>query len=313
MEQFPSPPPRPMAGIDGARGTWATMQALLTPAAAAAQELAQSAAQRMRAAAIEFAESDAANSAALALRDAARDVADRLERMTPPSSPAPTAPTRLAQPGLVGQVSAATSQMNPTAVEPESTLAPRPGLPAMGPSMDRHPGPEPPADQPPDQQVFANTPDLSVRVVILHAATSGELLVWAGFQIPPQGQRDSLELPGQYCSPAPTSEQSIRDIAQTCVRDQLGATMAPTLHILGRLPGDLPGIIRRQLFVVGTLASTPPNNIIPEFRNRADTRYNGYAWIRHQECRPSATTPMSPGGLSFNLRNGHYSLPALMH
>ena len=67
MEQFPSPPPRLMAGIDGARGTWATMQALLTPAAAAAQELAQSAAQRMRAAAIELAESDAANSAALAL------------------------------------------------------------------------------------------------------------------------------------------------------------------------------------------------------------------------------------------------------
>jgi len=308
-DPFPSPPPRPLTGIDGARGTWATMQALLTPAAAAAQELAQSAAQRMRAAALELAESDAANSAALALRDAARDVADRLERMTPPSSPAPTASTRLARPGVVGQVSAATSQINPTAVEPASTLAPGPGLLAMEPSTDRHQAP--PAAQPPGQQVFANTPDLSVRVVILHAATSGELLVWAGYQIPQQGQRDSLELPGQYCSPAPTSEQSIRDIAQTCVRDQLGATMAPTIQILGRLPGDSPGIIRRQLFVVGILASAPPNNIIPEFRNRADTRYNGYAWIRHLECRPSATTQMTPGGLSFNLRNGHYSLPIL--
>ena len=78
---FPPPPPR----AEATASAWTTVQALLTPARTAAQ----SAAERVRAVALELADSDTAQSAALLLRDAARDVAERLDRMSPPTSPQP--------------------------------------------------------------------------------------------------------------------------------------------------------------------------------------------------------------------------------
>ena len=58
-----------------------------------------------------------------------------------------------------------------------------------------------------------------------------------------------------------------------------------------------------EIFVVGMLASAAPNNIIPEFRSRSDAKFNGYAWIRYSECRPSATP-----SAALDVRTGRYSM-----
>ena len=276
---FPPPPPR----AEATGSAWTTVQALLTPARTAAQ----SAAERVRAAALELADSDTAQSAALLLRDAARDVAERLDRMSPPTSPQPAPRSQALMHGPADTAVLATTTA-PAAMEPSPSTAFVP----MAAS---------PADQP-TAQVFANTTPISVRVVVVHVSPDGDVLVWAGYKTPLSGQQSSLELPDDVCPPT-ASEAEITATARTSVRNQVGASLATDIHILGRLPSANPSSVRRQIFVVGMLASAAPNNIIPEFRSRSDAKFNGYAWIRYSECRPSATP-----SAALDLLTGRYSM-----